>query len=53
MKRKPKSIREDVPNARIRRNVDVVVLKMILDRAVKKNADNPKPPIIRPIADAR
>ena len=52
-RRNPKSIRQDVPNARMRRNVDVVLLRRVLDRVVKKNADSPKPAMTRPVADAR
>ena len=51
--RKPKSIRQDVPNARTRRNVDVVLRRRVLERVVKKNADSPMPATTRPVADAR
>jgi len=51
--KEPKSIREDVPNARMRRNVDVLLLKTALERVVNKSADNPKPAITRPVADPR
>jgi len=44
---------QDVPNARIRRNVDVVLLRRVLERKVKKNADSPKPAITKPVTDAR
>ena len=47
-----RTIREDVPNARMRRNVEVVLLNR-LETVMKKSADNPKPATIRPVVDAR
>ena len=46
-----RAIREDVLNARMRRNVEVV--PFILERVVKKNADDPKPATTRLVVGAR
>ena len=46
-----RTIREDVPNARMRRNVEMVILNRVLETVVKKDADNPKPAITRSVVD--